>query len=78
MARVGALFTPFMGDLAEATTEKVPYWLLGGFAVVSGVLCLLLPETLGSNLPEVIDDIEDLKKNSKSLCTCLKPKPVPQ
>ena len=73
MARVGALATPFMGDLAEVTSEKVPYFLLGGFAIVSGLLCFLLPETLGSALPENIDDIELLKKNSKSLCTCVKP-----
>ena len=73
MAMVGALATPFMGDLAEVTSERFPYWLLGGFAVLSGLLCFLLPETLGSTLPEDIDDIEDLKKNSKSLCTCIKP-----
>ena len=76
MARVGALFTPFMSDLAEITSDKVPYWLLGGFAVLSGLLCFLLPETLGSKLPEDIDDIDDLKKNSKSLCTCIRPNPV--
>ena len=73
MARVGALATPFMGDLAEVTSEKVPYFLLGGFAIVSGLLCFLLPETLGSTLPENIDDIEVLEKNSKSLCTCVNP-----
>ena len=59
MARVGALFTPFMSDLAEITSEKLPYWLLGGFAVLSGLLCILLPETLGSKLPEDIEDIDD-------------------
>ena len=73
MARVGALATPFMGDLAEVTSEKVPYFLLGGFAIVSGLLCFLLPETLGSTLPENIDDIEVLEKKSKSLCTCVNP-----
>ena len=73
MARAGALFTPFMGDLAEATSEKTPYFILGGFAIVGGVLSLLLPETLGSKLPEDLDDIKTLKENSKSMFTCVKP-----
>ena len=73
MARVGALFTPFMSDLAEATSDKVPYFVLGGCAVVGGLLCGLLPETLGATLPEDLDDIEELKKNSKSIFTCVKP-----
>ena len=76
MARVGALFTPFMSDLAEVTSDKVPYFVLGGFAVVGGLLSVLLPETLGSTLPETLDDIEYLKKNSKSIFTCVKPEKV--
>jgi len=73
MARVGALFTPLIGDLAEATSDKVPYFLLGGFAVLSGLLSFLLPETLGNKLPEEIQDIAEMKKNSKSMWTCVKP-----
>ena len=32
MARVGALATPYMGDLADLAGDRVPYYILGGFA----------------------------------------------
>merc|ERR1711892_555029 len=72
MARVGALFTPLMGDLAKATVDEAPYYLLGGFAALSGLLSILLPETLGNKLPEDIEDIKEMKKNSKSMLSCVK------
>jgi len=44
--------------------------VLGTAALVGGFLSLLLPETLGSRLPETISDVEALKKNSKSFFSC--------
>ena len=73
MARVGAEITPFMGDFARATVEDFPSLLLGSFAALSGLLAILLPETLGNKLPENIEDIKEMKKNSKSMLTCVKP-----
>ena len=32
MARVGALATPYMADLADLAGDRVPYYILGGFA----------------------------------------------
>merc|ERR1711971_245545 len=53
MARLGALFSPLLELLAEATSDQVPMFILGGFAVSSGLLTMaFLPETLGAGLPE--------------------------
>ena len=39
--------------------------IMGGSALLGGILTLLLPETLGSLMLESIDEIENLKVNSK-------------
>jgi len=75
MARLGALFSPLLELLAGATSDQVPMFILGGFAVSSGLLTIaFLPETLGAGLPEDLEDIASLKTNSKSMWTCVKPK----
>ena len=38
---------------------------LGCCSILGGVLSLLLPETLGSLLPETITDVKSLKNNNK-------------
>ena len=38
-----------------------PYYVMGGCSVVGGLLALLLPETLGTNLPETVEDVEHIQ-----------------
>ncbi|XP_078122281.1 solute carrier family 22 member 6 [Sander vitreus] len=58
MARVGAMVAP----MVLLTGEYIP-WLpgliYGGAPILSGVAAIFLPETLGSPLPDTIEDVED-------------------
>ena len=53
---------------------QLPMLLMGGSALAGAALSLLLPETLGSALPDRIQDVQTLKTNSKPLCACISPK----
>ena len=44
--------------------------VLGSCSILGGVLSLLLPETLGSVLPETITDVQSLKNNNKKFFEC--------
>ena len=48
------------------SADYVPFIILGGCALVGGGLSFLLPETLGSHLPETLEDVEKLQHNRKS------------
>uniref|UniRef100_A0AAQ4P656 Solute carrier family 22 member 6 n=1 Tax=Gasterosteus aculeatus aculeatus TaxID=481459 RepID=A0AAQ4P656_GASAC len=58
MARVGAMVSP----MVLLTADYIP-WLpgliYGGAPILSGVAAMFLPETLGSPLPDTIQDVED-------------------
>lgn len=58
MARVGAMVAPMvllMGDYKP----WIPGLIYGGAPILSGVAGIFLPETLGSPLPDTIQDVED-------------------
>ena len=44
--------------------------VLGSCSILGGILSLLLPETLGSLLPETITDVQSLKNNNKKFFEC--------
>ncbi|KAM6907677.1 solute carrier family 22 member 6 [Xenentodon cancila] len=58
MARVGAMVAPMV-----LLTGDYIYWLpgliYGGAPILSGVAAIFLPETLGSHLPDTIQDVEE-------------------
>ena len=41
-----------------AVWTPLPSTIFGLFAVLSGILSFMLPETLGQNLPDTIEDAE--------------------
>ena len=43
---------------------------MGVSAIFGGLVSLLLPETLGTMLPETLDDIDNLKNNHKGFFQC--------
>jgi len=71
MARIGGFSAPFIATyLPKVTGAAAPYLVMGGFAILGGLLALLLPETLGSNLPDTMEDVENIKANSKPIWKC--------
>ena len=61
MARVGALLAPTIADL-DSVAAFLPFVIMGGGAIVVGLLAFLLPETRGHNLPETLEEAEALGK----------------
>lgn len=58
MARVGSMVAP-MVQLAGDYIPWLPGLIYGGAPILSGVAAIFLPETLGSPLPDTIQDVED-------------------
>jgi OCT family organic cation transporter-like MFS transporter 4/5 len=56
-SRLGALLAPFV-PLLKFVFEFLPLLIFGVFAFVSGLLAILLPETLGKKLPDTIEEAE--------------------
>ena len=74
MARIGGISSPYIAlYLPAVTNASAPYFLMGGAAVFGGILALLLPETLGSRLPETLEDLDQIKKNGKPFWKCIYP-----
>ncbi|XP_045198101.2 organic cation transporter protein-like [Mercenaria mercenaria] len=63
-ARVGAMLAPYIaksGELIGGEFGQVePLVVFGGLSVLSGLLLLLLPETLNQKLPDTIQEGEEL------------------
>jgi OCT family organic cation transporter-like MFS transporter 4/5 len=53
--------------------KELPMLIMGGSALLGALLSLSLTETLGSTLPERIEDVEAMKKNSKPMFKCVRP-----
>lgn len=60
-ARVGALVAPFV-PLLVFIHEAFPMFLFGFVAAIAGFLVFLLPETLGSKLPETVEEAINISK----------------
>jgi len=74
MARIGGMLAPQITlYLPTVTNNSVPYYLMGGCSLVGGFLALLLPETLGSTLPNTMEDVDQIKKNGKPFWKCMNP-----
>ncbi|XP_067085261.1 solute carrier family 22 member 6 [Osmerus mordax] len=58
MARLGAMVAPMVLLSADAV-PWLPAFIYGGAPILSGVFAYFLPETLGSPLPDTIQDVEE-------------------
>jgi len=59
VARLSSLLAPFI-PLLKNFHNSLPMMVFGSFSLASGLMSLLLPETLGSNLPDTIQEAEDI------------------
>ncbi|XP_066293689.1 organic cation transporter protein-like isoform X1 [Branchiostoma lanceolatum] len=59
--RIGSIVSPFVWLLADLW-RPAPYILFGVMTVVAGLLCMLLPETKGEQLPQTLEDGEEFGK----------------
>ncbi|XP_069358096.1 organic cation transporter protein-like [Maniola hyperantus] len=56
LGRIGAMTAPLTPAFGAALFEKFPSVLFCGFALLSGALMFLAPETLGTRLPDTMEE----------------------
>ncbi|XP_047493496.1 organic cation transporter protein-like isoform X2 [Penaeus chinensis] len=56
-ARIGGIIAPFVASLAH-TYKPLPLLVFGSLSIVAGLLVVLLPETVGCELPQTIPESE--------------------
>ncbi|XP_071543054.1 organic cation transporter protein-like isoform X4 [Panulirus ornatus] len=61
-ARVGGILAPFIASLA-VTYKPLPLIVFGVLSIISGSLIVFLPETVGSELPQTLQESEDFGKD---------------
>ena len=52
------------------TWRPLPLVIYGILAFIGGILSLLLPETLGKELPETLEDGEKFAKQGDAMSSC--------
>ncbi|XP_061707990.1 solute carrier family 22 member 4-like isoform X2 [Cydia pomonella] len=67
MGKFGSIVAPLMPGLGAQTWEHLPFLIFGVMALVSGLLVLLAPETLGATLPDTMEQASQLGKDSTVL-----------
>ncbi|XP_041980313.1 organic cation transporter protein-like [Aricia agestis] len=63
VGRLGSITAPLTPALASEVWEQLPSVMFGGFALLSGLLIFTTPETLGTNLPDTMEEAENISKN---------------
>lgn len=70
-SRVGSLLAPLIVAATELVNPAMPMFLLGGLLVLAGSLLFWLPDTLTIQIPNTMQDVEDLwgktKKNNREV-----------
>jgi hypothetical protein len=51
----------------EYTLSAVPLLIMGGLTLLGGILVLALPETLGRQLPDTVEEAEVLANNKQQV-----------
>ncbi|XP_063362770.1 organic cation transporter protein-like [Cydia amplana] len=67
IGRVGGILAPLMPGFAAVVWVHLPFLVFGVLALVSGLLVLLAPETLGTPLPDSMEEAAELGRESPVL-----------
>ncbi|XP_078661280.1 organic cation transporter protein-like isoform X1 [Branchiostoma floridae x Branchiostoma belcheri] len=67
-ARVGGIISPYM-EFSKSVWGPLPYIIFGALSFLAALAALLLPETLGAELPVTLEDGENFgkKKQTRSM-----------
>ena len=71
VGRAGSVFAPWVAVYLpeqDSLPPWVPLFIFGVVAILGSLASLLLPETLGSPLPDNFKDVENIKERNKSMC----------
>ncbi|XP_049703477.2 organic cation transporter protein [Helicoverpa armigera] len=63
MGRIGSMMAPLTPAFGAQWFAELPFVLFGSLALVSGALIFLTPETLGTTLPDTLDQAEHIGNN---------------
>ncbi|KAI8492307.1 hypothetical protein Bbelb_297600 [Branchiostoma belcheri] len=63
-ARLGGVISPFV-VLTNKLWLPLPFLIFGGLSIIGGVSVVILPETLGAELPETLEEGENFGKKKK-------------
>ncbi|XP_072887488.1 solute carrier family 22 member 6-A-like isoform X2 [Hemitrygon akajei] len=77
MARVGAIVAP-MVRLSGDYLPFIPMIIYGGMAILSGASAFALPETLNTQLPDTVEDVEGRWRSGKAPKADVIPEPGAQ
>ncbi|XP_015126802.1 organic cation transporter protein [Diachasma alloeum] len=72
MAHVGTIIAPYVSDLLGSVAWWAPSTICGSLALVTGVLCLVLPETSGRHLADTVEEETGDGRESTSFKRCFK------
>lgn len=60
MGRIGSITAPLTPAFGAATFDDMPFVLFASFALLSGALIFLTPETLGTTLPDTMEQASEI------------------
>jgi len=76
MARVGSVLAPIIGRELAKINRDLTIVIFAIVSLVAGLLTLFLPETLGRNLPDSLEEGEAFGKGESAFEICMKRKKV--
>ena len=77
IARVGGVLSTWVATYLSKIgilDKNVPLYIFGASSLLGGLIALLVPETLGSSLPNTFQDVETIKMKEKSIWSCVDPR----
>ncbi|XP_063362765.1 organic cation transporter protein-like [Cydia amplana] len=62
VGRIGSILAPLTPALGNSTFDELPFVIFGCFALLSGCLVFITPETLGAKFPDTMEEASDIGK----------------